>query len=59
MLPKVADFRWLLGRADSPWYPTARLFRQSTQGDWSDVIARVAQELSGAPHPARPADGAM
>jgi tetratricopeptide (TPR) repeat protein len=48
MLPHVADFRWLLGRTDSPWYPTARLFRQSTQGDWSDVIACVARELSKA-----------
>ncbi len=46
MLPHVADFRWLLNRTDSPWYPTAKLFRQSTQGDWPDVIARVAQELS-------------
>jgi tetratricopeptide (TPR) repeat protein len=45
LLPRVPDFRWLLGRADSSWYPTARLFRQTRAGDWGDVIARVAGEL--------------
>ena len=45
MLPSVPDFRWLLGRRDSPWYPTARLFRQSHTGDWSDVIASICDEL--------------
>jgi len=39
-------WRWLLDRDDSPWYPTARLFRQRAPGDWDAVIARVAQELS-------------
>ena len=34
-LPRVADWRWLLDRADCPWYPTMRLFRQKTQGDWA------------------------
>jgi tetratricopeptide (TPR) repeat protein len=45
LLPKVPDWRWLLAREDSPWYPTARLFRQDTQGEWSSVIRRVHFEL--------------
>lgn len=47
MLPHVADFRWLEGRTDSPWYPTMRIFRQSVPGAWSDVIASVADALAG------------
>ena len=39
------DWRWLLDREDSPWYPTARLFRQEKPGDWERVIARVKSEL--------------
>jgi tetratricopeptide (TPR) repeat protein len=39
------DFRWLLGRDDSPWYPTMRLFRQERPGDWGGVVARVAKAL--------------
>ncbi len=45
MLPFSPDWRWLLDREDSPWYPTARLFRQPRTGDWSSVIARVCAEL--------------
>jgi tetratricopeptide (TPR) repeat protein len=45
MLPWACDWRWLTGREDSPWYPTMRLFRQPTRGDWQSVIARVAEEL--------------
>lgn len=41
------NLRWLTDRVDSPWYPTLRLFRQSTPGDWSDPIRRVASELAG------------
>ncbi len=41
MLPYSPDWRWLLERADSPWYPTARLFRQRRPGDWSDVLDEV------------------
>ena len=45
LLQKGADFRWLRGRADSPWYPTARLFRQSRAGDWQSVLAAVNANL--------------
>jgi ADP-heptose:LPS heptosyltransferase len=46
MLIFAADFRWLVGRADSPWYPGARLVRQARTGDWSDVVGRVAGALA-------------
>ena len=46
VLKAVPDWRWLLGRSDTPWYPTARLFRQRRPGDWADVFARVARELA-------------
>jgi hypothetical protein len=49
MLPKPSDWRWLLRRDDSPWYPTARLFRQAAPGAWDPVIASVAQALAEAP----------
>ncbi|MBI3409948.1 MAG: tetratricopeptide repeat protein [Planctomycetes bacterium] len=42
----VADWRWLLDRDDSPWYPTMRLFRQNAPGNWEDVFARMAAELA-------------
>lgn len=45
MLPKPADWRWLLNRDDSPWYPTARLFRQQTFNDWTPVIEQIGAEL--------------
>lgn len=40
-----ADWRWMLDRADSPWYPTMRLFRQPTLGDWQTVFRTMAEEL--------------
>lgn len=46
LLPFAPDWRWLLDRDDSPWYPTARLFRQPRIGDWDSVIDRVARELA-------------
>ena len=46
VLQAVPDWRWLIGRADSPWYPTMRLFRQRTPGDWPGVFERVAAELA-------------
>lgn len=45
LLPHVPDWRWLLDREDSPWYPSARLYRQSADADWSAVLARVAADL--------------
>ena len=47
LLPQLSDWRWLLRREDSPWYPSARLFRQQGQGDWGGVIARVVAALVG------------
>jgi hypothetical protein len=46
LLPVAVDWRWLTDREDSPWYATARLFRQSSPGDWPGVIARMQQELT-------------
>jgi len=42
------DFRWLLDREDTPWYPTMRLFRQQSPGDWNEVVARIAKALDSA-----------
>jgi hypothetical protein len=44
-LPMVPDWRWLLGRNDTPWYPTVRLFRQKSRGVWGDVMEAMAAEL--------------
>lgn len=49
LLPKVPDWRWLLEREDSPWYPSLRLFRQPRLGEWTPVIDRVANELRRTP----------
>ncbi len=46
MLQNSADWRWLLDRDDSPWYPTARLFRQRQRGDWDGVVADVVRALA-------------
>jgi hypothetical protein len=58
MLPFALDWRWLRDREDSPWYPTMRLFRQSTPRVWTDVLSRIRSELSmltqdGRDYPAR------
>ena len=45
LLPFQPDWRWMLGRDASPWYPAMRLFRQTAIGDWSGVIARVCSAL--------------
>ena len=46
LLPFSPDWRWLLDRDDSPWYPSAKLFRQPRVGDWDSVIDQVARALS-------------
>ena len=46
LVPFSPDWRWMLGREDSPWYPTAKLFRQPSVGDWASVIARVRAEAA-------------
>ncbi len=46
LLPYVPDWRWLMHRQDSPWYPTMRLCRQKHFGDWNGVIAELAREVS-------------
>jgi ADP-heptose:LPS heptosyltransferase len=45
LLPKVADWRWMEERSDSPWYPTMTLWRQENAGEWEPVMERVAREL--------------
>jgi ADP-heptose:LPS heptosyltransferase len=45
MLPLNSDWRWHLNRSDSPWYSTARLFRQTTFGRWDSVVSAIADEL--------------
>jgi hypothetical protein len=44
-LASLPDWRWLLDRDDTPWYPTMRLFRQKKPGDWTDVFERIAAEV--------------
>ena len=46
LLSYNAEWRWLLDRSESPWYPTARLFRQNSMQDWSNVLAEVGLQLN-------------
>jgi len=46
LLPFAPDWRWQLERSDSPWYPTARLYRQPALGDWTPVLSRIAHDLA-------------
>jgi tetratricopeptide (TPR) repeat protein len=55
LLPRTADWRWLKERTDSPWYSSARLFRQSKAGDWTGPVQQIRQSLenlaeTGSPH---------
>jgi len=45
LLPYIPDWRWMLDREDTPWYPSMRLFRQNETGDWSGVFSQVKSEL--------------
>lgn len=46
LIPKMPDYRWLLGRDDTPWYPSMRLFRQAESGDWGELMWRVRAALT-------------
>ena len=46
LLPYAPDWRWLLDRADSPWYPSAKLYRQDRIGNWTGVLQRVKADLT-------------
>jgi ADP-heptose:LPS heptosyltransferase len=46
LLTWASDWRWLLDRDDSPWYPSMRLFRQKARGDWNGVLERLELELT-------------
>jgi len=48
LLPFAPDFRWLLERSDSPWYPTMRLYRQTAPADWSVPLRQLREELTAA-----------
>ncbi|MFN9032459.1 MAG: tetratricopeptide repeat protein [Alphaproteobacteria bacterium] len=54
LLSKVPDWRWMLDRPDSPWYPTARLYRQSVMGRWDSVLEQVAEDLTRLAEEKRP-----
>jgi len=47
LLPFVPDWRWLMNRSDSPWYPSMRIFRQPKIGDWQTPVGKIVEALSG------------
>jgi tetratricopeptide (TPR) repeat protein len=49
VLNYMPEWRWMMDREDTPWYPTARLFRQTCRGDWNEVFERIAAELAHTP----------
>jgi len=46
LLPFMPDWRWMLDRSDTPWYPAMRLFRQKTAGNWSEPVSEIAEKLN-------------
>ena len=59
MLPHAPDWRWMLGRSDTPWYTGMRLFRQPRPGEWASVAGQVANELAALTRPAATSDYIM
>ena len=57
LLAFAPDMRWILDRADTPWYPTMRLFRQPAPNDWAGVFREVRRELEALPARAGPPAG--
>jgi tetratricopeptide (TPR) repeat protein len=57
LLPFAPDWRWLLGRSDSPWYPTMRLFRQHVPGDWATPVSELLRMLERQPPLPSPGNG--
>src|SRR5258708_25065550 len=53
LLPYAPDWRWMLDRSDSPWYPTLRIHRQKIPGDWAAAIAGLAAEFRAGGRPGR------
>lgn len=47
LIPYIPDWRWMLDRNDSPWYPTMRLYRQNETGNWQNVFSRILEDLKG------------
>jgi hypothetical protein len=47
LISYIPDWRWMMGRDDSPWYPTIRIYRQPRRGDWDAVVRQVVEDLSG------------
>jgi hypothetical protein len=45
LVPFAWHWLWMEGRADTPWYPTMRLFRQTRRGDWTDPVKRASEAL--------------
>jgi ADP-heptose:LPS heptosyltransferase len=45
LLAYTPDWRWILGRNDTPWYPSVKLYQQKAAGDWTEVFSRVAADL--------------
>ena len=45
ILPFAPDWRWLLNRTDTPWYPTMKLFKQTSLGDWDPILSKKKSEL--------------
>jgi tetratricopeptide (TPR) repeat protein len=52
LLSFIPDWRWMLNGSDSPWYPTMKLFRQKSRGDWGTVVGEVAEQLAAIASPA-------